>query len=281
MRIRIGTDAADVAKAMKSAMGRQINFALVNTVNDLAFEAQKDHKKYANKVFDRPTRWTENATQVRKAVRTQFSRSTGARMMRYMQAWVQLKDDAYKGTAPTTYLKAQAMGGKRADKRSESALRAKGILPQGMQTLVMPKYQDKHGNIRGPLMVKILSYLRAFGEQGYNMNRNLTAAQRKAALRTMKAMNQNADKYFVLTSRKTKKPVGIFERKAGKATSGMQNIEPVLMFIPAPTYKKRYDLKDQVMRVVTRRRNNTWQRNYARAISTMKYRTSAKPKIQF
>lgn len=281
MRIRIGTDAMDVAKAMKSAAGRQVKFALVNTVNDLAFEAQRDHKRYANRVFDRPTRWTENATQVRKATRLATNRKTGNPNMRYMAAWVQLKGDAFKGTPPTTYLKAQAMGGKRADKRSEKALRVKGILPQGYQTLVMPKYQDRYGNIRGPLMVKILSYLRAFGEQGYNMNRNLTAAQRKAALRTMKAINQNADKYFVLKNRKTKKPVGIFQRMSGTGKNGMQKIEPILMFIPNPTYKKRYDLKDQVMRIVTRRRQNTWQRNYARALSTMKYRTSAKPKIQF
>lgn len=274
MRIKIGTDAMGVAQAMKSAAGRQVRFALTNTVNDLAFKAQSEHKRYANQVFDRPTRWTENATMVRKATKTVGS-------MRYLSAWVQLKGDAFKGNPATKYLKAQAMGGKRADKRSESALRAKGILPNGYQTLVMPKYQDKHGNIRGPLMVKILSYLRAFGEQGYNMNRNMSKAQRKAALRTMKAINQNADKYFVMTSRKTKKPVGIFERKSGRAQNGMQKAEPVLMFIRSPTYTKRYDLPGHVVRTIRKTWRSTWKRNYAKAIATMKYRTSSRPKIQF
>jgi len=263
MDIKIGTNAEDVAKAIKSAGNRQVRFALANTVNDLAFDAQRRHKNYVNQVFDRPTRWTEKATQVRKATKTVGS-------MRYLSAWVQLKGDAFKGTPPTKYLKAQAMGGKRADKRSEAALRAKGILPQGMQTLVMPKYQDKNGNIRGPFMVKLLSYLRAFGEQGYNMNRNMSKAQRKAALRTMKAINQNSDKYFVLTSKKTKKPVGVFERKSGKGKTGLGNIEPVLMFIPAPNYKKRYDLPEQVMRSVKRDWFKKWKVNYAKAVSSMK-----------
>jgi hypothetical protein len=280
MEIKIKTNANDVSKAVKSAGGRQIKFALKNTVNDLAFLAKKDHKRYVNEVFDNPTRWTENATEVLKA-------SQKAGSMRYLAAWVQLKATAFKSVGATQYLKAQAMGGKRADKRSEKLLLDKGILPPGMQTLVMPKYQDKHGNIRGSLMVKILSYLRSFSEQGYNMNRpyipsgrnGVTKAAIKAAARTQAAIEKNADKYFVLYNTRlqgqrrrssNQLPIGIFERKDSKGYGG--RIEPVLMFIPKPTYRKRYDLPTQVERVVRRDWFRIWKLNYAKALGSMKYK---------
>lgn len=266
MQIKIKTNAEDVSKAVKSAGGRQVKFALKNTVNDLAFQAKRGHKQYVNQVFDRPTRWTENATEVLKA-------SPKAGSMRYLAAWVQLKETAFKGVGAVQYLKAQAKGGTRADKRSEKALRAKGILPPGYQTLVMPKYQNRYGNISGPLMVKILSYLRVFGEQGYNMNRNLSAAQRKTALKNMKRMHDNPDKYFVLYSKKQKRNIGIFERKAGRNANGLPNAEPILMFIRTPRYVKRYDLPSYVEKTVRRDWYRVWKLNYARALATMKIKT--------
>jgi hypothetical protein len=281
MQIKIKTDSEDVSKSMRSAAGRQITFALNNTLNDLAFMAKKDHKRYVNKVFDRPTKWTENATEVLKSSRS-------AKSERNMKAIVKLKATAFKAVGATQYLKAQAMGGTRADKRSEKLMRDKGILPDHHQTLIMPKYQDKHGNIRGSLVVKILSYLRSFSEQGYNMNRpyipegrnGRTKAAIKAAERTEAAIAKNADKYFVLTSRKTGKKIGIFERK-GRATKNnpLGNIEPVIMFIPTPRYTKRYDLPGQVEGVVKRRWLDRWQSNYAKALATMKT-TKGRPKVR-
>jgi hypothetical protein len=282
MDIKIKTDAEDVSKAIKSAAGRQVRFALNKTLNDLAFMAKADHKKYVNKVFDRPTKWTENATEVLKS-------STAAKSSRRMKAIVQLKATAFKSVGATQYLKAQAIGGKRADKRSEKMLIDKGILPQGMQTLVMPKYQDRHGNIRGSLMVKILSYLRAFSEQGYNMNRayvpsgknGVTKAALRAAARTEAAMAKNDDTYFVLYNTRLKGhrrrstnrlPIGIFKRLGRKSKRNpLGNIEPVLMFIPRPTYTKRYDLVDQVETTIRKNYLSRWQSNYAKALATMKY----------
>jgi hypothetical protein len=243
--------------------------------------AKKDHKRYVNKVFDRPTKWTENATEVLKSSRS-------AKSTRNMKAIVKLKATAFKAVGATQYLKAQAMGGVRADKRSEKLMRDKGILPSGYQTIVMPKYQDRHGNIRGSLVVKILSYLRSFSEQGYNMNRpyipegknGITKAAIKASQRTEAAIAKNADKYFVLTNRKTGKKIGIFERK-GRATKNnpLGNIEPVLMFVPTPRYTKRYDLPGQVEGVVKRHWLNRWQSNYAKALATMKT-TTGRPKVR-
>lgn len=282
MRISIKTDAEDVGKAINSTAGRQVSFALNKTLNDLAFKAKKDHKKYVNKVFDRPTKWTENATEVLKS-------STAAKSSRRMKAIVQLKATAYGGVGATQYLKAQAMGGKRADKRSEKMLIDKGILLRGMQTIVMPKYQDRHGNIRGSLMVKILSYLRAFNEQGFSMNRAYipkskngpTKAQLKAAANTEAAMAKNSDTFFVLYNTRlqgqrrrssNRIPIGIFKR-LGKASkrNPMGRIEPVIMFITKPNYQKRYDLPTQVETTVRRDWWNRWQSNYAKALATMKY----------
>lgn len=271
MEIRLKTDAADVAKAIKSVGQRQLNFALSNTINDLAFQGKKDHVPYVNKVFDRPTKWTENALEVLKA-----SRNPGG--PRWLRAYVQFKATAFKGTPPTKYLKAQAMGGTRADKRSEVALRAKGILPPGYQTIVMPKYQDRYGNIRGSLMVKILSYVRAFGEVGYNMNRSYTKAQKTSLDKMLAKQQQNPDKYFVMTSRKSKKPIGIFERK-GNGPAGRGKIEPILMFVPTPKYTKRYDLPSLVVKTVRQNWRQRWSINYARAALSMKYTKSGKANL--
>ena len=83
-----------------------------------------------------------------------------------------------KGIDPQKILNAQAWGGRRHDKRSEVALRRAGILPTGYQTAIpddarggpYPGSDDGRGNLRGAFLVQLISYFRAFGEQGYKAN---------------------------------------------------------------------------------------------------------------
>ena len=258
MQIKITTDAKRMGSVMKSASGKQVRFALKNTLNDVAFDVTREHKNYVREVFDKPTPWTEKALEVYKARANR------------MAASVAMKTQAFKGNPPTKFLAAQAMGGKRKLKRYEQALYRKGILPEGMVTLPTRKYRNRYGNISGPLTVQILSFLRAFGEMGFNMNRARTKAEMKAAARTRRAQRENPTKFFV------KYKAGTFAYEKGQAIGIFKSLpggkdEPVLMFIAAPTYKKRYDLVEHSLYTIQKLWLRSWLKNYRFALETMRH----------
>src|SRR5690606_37168676 len=78
------------------------------------------------------------------------------------------------GVDPQHVLQAQEFGGRRADKKSEVALRRAGILPAGYQTVIpdppYPGSDDGRGNLRGPFVQQLLSYLQAYSEVGFKAN---------------------------------------------------------------------------------------------------------------
>ena len=160
------------------------------------------------------------------------------------------------GVDPQDVLQAQEFGGRRRDKRSEVILRRAGILPSGMQTAIpktpYPGSDDGRGNLRGPFLVQLISYLQAFGEQGYRAN---MTDKRRARLRNQQGIGSIAAKkvykttlgrrYFVSYGRVRSQhlPPGIW------AASGTHDVDvkPVVMFVRAGTYQPRIDM-DRVAR---------------------------------
>lgn len=110
--------------------------------------------------FDRPTKWAIDAVRAVPAT------------VETMSSAVLLKEFSSKGTPAEKYLGPEIMGGGRGRKRSEKALAsAQYLKPSGF---VMPgnaAAMDEFGNQSRGEIVKILSVLRAFGEQGYRANR--------------------------------------------------------------------------------------------------------------
>lgn len=250
MKINLQATGLDkVAQQLARLSGQQVREAAAAALNDAAYKVRNNVQTEMEQVFDRVTPYIKKSMQVTKATPNDL---TAIVEPRYMGG---------KGIDPAKVLDAEVRGGSRRDKRSEKALRRAGILPSGYVSVIpkvpFPGSDDGRGNIRGPFMVQLLSYLGAFGEQGYRAN---MTPKRKAKL---------ADRttFSSVRSRKQIPVIRGFElfvatgKLRGEDSAGRQNttrhlqpgiwarsgihgseLRPVLLFVRAPTYLLRLNL---------------------------------------
>lgn len=209
----IRTNARDVMLQMQQLQKKHLPRATLDAVNTTGRYMYGALRAEMNEVFDRPTRWALTAVQINQA-----------RLERPV-LYIWINEDPNKGTPGSKFLKAQLEGGERRHKRFERALIMRGLMPASMfavPTKVAPV--DAHGNVPASFVVRILSDLQAFGEQGYRANRRGT---RRGARRS---------NYFFVPYRndKAKKP-GIWWHMP----NGM--LMPVFIFTRSPRYARRYD----------------------------------------
>ncbi|WP_428673705.1 hypothetical protein [Reyranella sp.] len=163
-------------------------------------------------VFDRPTPWTMGGLR--------FQQPSRSRPV--VRIW--LEEFGGKGIAAAQYLEAEIMGGPRKHKRFERALIAKGLMPAG--TAAVPGGQaplDAYGNVPGPFIVRMLSDLQAFGEQGYRANR-------RGARRGAKKTN-----YFFVPRPGSQLKPGVYWHMP----NGLLGV--VFRFVRSPSYRRRLD----------------------------------------
>ena len=220
-----------VHKQLDRISGPQAREAYAKAINDTAFEVRRKMQAEMAAVFDRPTPYVLRSIQFKSATPEKL--------------YTEVLPTYYggKGIDPQKILDAQAGGGTRRDKRSESALRRVGLLPQGYQTAIpsvpFPGSQDSFGNIKGSFLVQLISYFQAFGEQGYRAN---ITAKRKKAIQTGTKLVAGR-RYFVSFgrlrgNRSSHLAPGIW---AAMGTGGV-DVRPVLMFVKAGNYRVRLDL---------------------------------------
>lgn len=168
-----------------------------------------------SEVFDRPTPWTLGGLRFRSPT------------VKHPVVRIWLEEFGGKGIPAAEFLSPQIEGGTRKHKRFERALIAKGLMPAGM--FAVPGAQaplDGHGNVPAPFIVRMLSDLQAFGEQGYRANRR---GKRTGARRT---------NYFFVGGQpgrgKHLRP-GIYWHMPG----GLLGV--VFAFVSATTYRRRFD----------------------------------------
>lgn len=238
-----------VARELQDFSEQQARVAASTALNDVAFQVMKNVQSEMDQVFDRVTPYIKKSIQVDKA------------RPDHLVATIEPRYMGGKGVDPASVLRAELVGGSRRDKRSEKALRRVGILPTGYVTVIprqpFPGSDDGRGNIRGAFMVQLLSYLQAFGEQGYRAN---MGAKRKARI---------ADRttFSSLATRKQVPMIRGFElfvstgKLRGEDLAGRKNrtrhlqpgiwarsgaygakLQPVLLFVRAPTYFIRLNL---------------------------------------
>lgn len=218
--------------------GGEKRVALAGGINDAAYAYRRALQQEIGSVFDRPTPYVRNSPYVKQATPDR------------LEATIVPTYSGGKGVDPQKILAAQEMGGRRADKRSEAALRRVGILPNGYQTAIpatpLPGSDDGRGNLKGSFITQLISYFQAFGEQGYRAN---MTAKRKAGLRRGTAKQQGR-RYFVAYGRtrgdeRTKHlAMGIW---AVVGDTGA-DVRPVLMFVHAATYKPRLSTESAARR---------------------------------
>ncbi|WP_054075957.1 hypothetical protein [Comamonas testosteroni] len=228
----------------------KVREASVKAVNDAGFEVRRAMQEEMRSVFDRPTDYILRSPMLKMAT---VDKPMATIEPEYMGG---------KGVDPKKILKAQNLGGKRRDKRSEVALRRAGILPRGYQTAIpaepFPGSEDRYGNLKGGFIVQLLSYFRAFGEQGYRAN--MTDARRKALqLRGgagVRKVGPNIGRRYILAFGKLRGGArwtakGENDRRASNLAPGIwavvgnsgADIRPVLMFVRAGNYQERLDME--------------------------------------
>ncbi|MDD2610666.1 MAG: hypothetical protein PHX60_13455 [Giesbergeria sp.] len=236
----MGAVAEQLAKLSKG----QINQALAKATNDTAFQARRAMQAKFGSAFDRVTPFIQRAPKVFPAAPDRLTASIAPTLSNDNRP----TKGGKVGVDPQHVLQAQEFGGRRADKRSEVLLRRAGILPTGYQTAIperpYPGSDDGRGNLRGPFLTQLLSYLQTFGEQGFKAN--MTERRKKNLERG--TAKQAGRRYFVAYGKlrggsASHLAPGIW---AASGTHG-SNVQPVLLFVKTPTYQPRISM-DQIIR---------------------------------
>lgn len=233
--LTIKVDTSAIAATLQASQ-RKIERCTAIALTKTAQHAQKAVIAKMPQVFDRPTPFTLRGTRVKPA-----NYKTGR-----MQASVEFKTDVSKGTPAEKYLEAEVFGGRRRLKRFEVALQRIGVLPAGM--MVAPggaMRLDAFGNIPSGQIVTILRYLAAFPDSGHRTN--YTAKTRERLKYKPKSGQFGFELIVVRSGEKPRRGgkalhPGIWKRTFFATSTAIQ---PLLMFIPSPTYRTRLPL-DQI-----------------------------------
>ncbi len=247
MQIKVEIQGLDkVRKLLDNIGGPGLKQAAADALNDAAFKMRTEMQNEMGRVFDRPTPYIMRSVHVKKATAASLVAEIGPTYM------------GGKGVDPQKVLAAEVAGGRRRDKRSEVSLRRVGILPPGYVT-VIPKEpfqgsDDGRGNLRGPFITQLLSYLQAFGEQGYRANMTQKRKDKLANIgRTASGYKTIGGVQYFVSLGELPGGKGVLDAKNRSihlapgvwARSGIHgsNIRPVLMFVRAPTYAVRLSIE--------------------------------------
>lgn len=260
-----------VAQAMGKLADRDVKLALARALTDTGYQAQRAVRADMGSVFDRPTPFITRNVRVFHATPEQLRVAVAPTLTTDHSVF---QRGGKVGVDPQDVLQAQEYGGKRRDKRSEVVLRRAGWLPDGYQTVIprdpFPGSEDQYGNLKGPFLRSVLSYLQAF-QSGQGHQQNMSAAKRalvnkygKASM--TKAAQQQAGpymgrRYFIAGGRAAVTWDNRKYRAGASATRHLQpgiwaalgsgksqQLKPVLMFVKAPTYKPRLDMQGIIKR---------------------------------
>lgn len=234
-----------VAQAMGKLAERDVKVALARALTDAGYQVQREVQAEMRSIFDRPTPFITRNVRVFHATPERLSVAIAPTLTTDYSVF---QRGGKVGVDPQDVLRAQEGGGKRRDKRSESVLRRARILPAGFQTAIpatpYPGSVDAYGNIRPGFMVQLLSYLQAFSEQGFKANMT-----KKNRGRLEKGTAQKAGRrYFVSLGRYRDATRHLAPGIWAASGPGGVDVRPVLMFIKAPNYKPRLNMRSIIER---------------------------------
>lgn len=247
--VEIKLDPREVLGALTAAQERQVPYALARAMTAVAKDAQLELKRIMPLVFDRPTPFTIQGVRIIPA----------RKVDRSIVAFVYLRDEASKGTPPAKYLRAEVEGGPRRDKRSERALKWKGLMPAGSQA-VPSRFAplDAYGNLRGSYITYLLSRLRALPETGYSANETTTSKARR--IRRLGVTSE-----FFIGRPEQRGRTGVWERIE---TAWGSAIRPILYFVRPASYQPRLPLGEKVAAVVQQQLHLRFLEAWREALAT-------------
>ena len=250
MDINVKHNFPEVATALKRARS-QVPFALARALTKTGQDVKEAQREEISRVFDRPTRYTQNAVYLRPATKTR------------LEAVVWLKD----GNRPTHYLLPQIEGGARPLKRFEQRLVRVGLMQPDERAVPGAGAQlDAFGNIsRGPI-AKILSQLKTAAVVGDTSNASDSRRSRAKRAREAYFVSRGPGTWTGKGSWKNglksqHLPRGVWVRRSfgpwGTA------VKPVLLFVKKADYQPRFKFFEIGRRVVNQRFvanvNESWE----------------------
>lgn len=245
MEIKVQIDCSKTLQLLKRLSDTGVNTAMAKALNDSAFAARSTIQKGMDTSFDRATPYIRKSVWVTPATPDRLT------------AEVRPTYFGGKGVDPQKILQAEVFGGSRRLKRSEVALRNAGILPAGYVTVPGAACPlDGYGNIKGSFLVQLISYFKAFGEQGYRANmtdkRKKGLAKFGKSERGYKTINGVV---YILSHGSLPGGKGVHDRANRTlhlapgiwAKSGIHgsSVRPILMFVKGTNYAPRLDIFDQ------------------------------------
>lgn len=261
-------DLREVDSLLTDLQRTRVPAAASRALNNAAFAYRKALQSEMESRFDRPTPYTLRGFVIDRAGQggmtnpavgqPGFGRPTpgfGPTGSPYL-ARVRLNSDVNKsGLSREDTIGHQFTGANPQFSGFERALNRIGVLPRGWH--VVPAggaTLNAYGNVSPGLIVQLISYFGAFGEQGYKANATDRSRARRAKKRRSSAgfLKINGVEYFIsrgpgeYIGRNTWKsgryqhlPPGIWSRRG---THGV-DIAPVFLFVKTTRYRKRIDLE--------------------------------------
>lgn len=241
MRMSVEVDITTASAKMRAAP-KQVRFGVAVGLTRTGREVKQAQQEEIRRVFDRPTRFTQNAPYLASAradrLMAEVFLKGGSRADAAAAA------QAGQTTSRGHYLEPQVFGGGRRHKRFEELLMGQSVLPQGWYAIPgRGARYDSYGNMRPAQMVEILSAFRAFVLAGSSQNRTDGSRKRNKKLRNYFVSHPNTPKKAANGGRL---PYGVYELLRNG------QIKTVLRFRPRVSYRQRYDF-DRVGREVADR----------------------------
>jgi len=257
----------EIQKMLLDYEQRHLPFAAAKALTMTAEDIKKELVKEMTRTLDRPTPYTLGSLYKSSATKKNLVASV----------WYKDKQQAGKGNPPVNWMLPQAEGGERSLKRFESALRAINILPVGM--FIAPGAAcelDMYGNIKASLIIQILSYFRAFGEQGYRAN--ITDKGKAKLAKGSKKTGYMGHAYFASRGtaassfeKEQHLAPGIYKRIRFNLGGGVgYAVKPIFMFVKKPSYQKRFPFNETAQRVFDQNIMKNFEAAMTEAVRTAK-----------
>lgn len=235
----IGDNIDQFNRSLSDVGQKQLPFAMALALNDTATDVVKAEQQHMQQVFDRPTRWTLNAFQVRRASKTKLT------------ATIERKS----AIGRRFYLEVQEKGGGRRQTGIERLMIGRLKYP-GIINAITPAEGAKlnvAGNMSPAFVQRVLSAVQVQRDQ----LQNTTTASRGRA--------RGRAQYFVPRPGSKLSP-GVWERKARKG-----GIQKVMHFTQSePRYRARFKFDEVAERTARKVFERHLSARLRQAIATAK-----------
>lgn len=214
MRALVTSNIEALSKGMVALGGKDLQTTLMFANFNTAKRVKAGVLDVMARRFDNPTKTTMNSLYIK----------TGSNKNPDAKVW--FKDAFSHGIAADKYLQAQVFGGERRHKRFDKALIAHGFMKSSQYAIPVPSVLDGNGNIKGGLVMKIMS--------GLSIAENRRGATSNASNGARSKKKGNAKRYFVgdVGGRR-----GVWENIPGRSGG---RVYPVMLFADdSPKYKVR------------------------------------------